>query len=57
MKHYFLEKKVPKKRLLEIESRAKKDISDAVEYAETQCAEPSPDTLFKDLYARDEVIY
>ncbi|SDP78897.1 thiamine pyrophosphate-dependent dehydrogenase E1 component subunit alpha [Desulforhopalus singaporensis] len=56
MKHYLIENNVPPKSLEEIELRAKNDISDAVEYAENQCNDPTPDTLFKDLYANDEII-
>jgi pyruvate dehydrogenase E1 component alpha subunit len=58
MRHYFLENKIVKEEKLDaIEAQAKQDIADAIDYAESECVDPSPDTLFKDLYANDELIF
>ena len=58
MRSYLLENKVAgEKKLKSIESKAKQEIADAIQYASSECKEPSPDTLFKDLYGADEIIY
>lgn len=58
MRQYFLENKLlTEEEADEIASGAKKQIDDAVDYAENQCTEPSVDTLWEDIYADGEVIY
>jgi TPP-dependent pyruvate/acetoin dehydrogenase alpha subunit len=58
MRAYLLDNKiVGTKKLKGIEDRAKQAIADAIHYASTECTEPSPDTLYNDLYAAGEVIY
>ena len=39
-----------------IQARARMVIEEAVEYAGTQCHEPSIDTLYQDIYADGEII-
>jgi pyruvate dehydrogenase E1 component alpha subunit len=57
MRAYFLERGLADEgRLVAIEERAKRDIEDAVRYAEKECTEPSMDTLYTDIYAHGEII-
>jgi pyruvate dehydrogenase E1 component alpha subunit len=58
MRSYLLENKIAgDKKLKTIESKAKQEISDAIQYASSACTEPPPDTVFKDLYGAGEIIY
>lgn len=42
--------------LTALENRAKQEIADAIRYAAEECSEPSPDTLYENLYANGEII-
>ncbi len=58
MRVYFLNNKlVTAKDLDFIEKRALDEIAKAIEYAQKECTEPSPKTLYDDVYAHGEVIY
>lgn len=57
MRTYLLESDIAdEKKIKEIEDRAKKDIAEAIRYAEEECTEPPVDTLYTDVYANGEVI-
>ena len=57
MREYFIEKEILSiEEVEEIEQKAKNIVSDAIYYAENECTEPPMDTLYKDIYANDEVI-
>lgn len=47
---------VTKEELDEIQEKALEDIEKAVKYADTECHEPSLDTLYEDVYADGEII-
>lgn len=47
---------VTKEELDEIQEKALDDIEKAVKYADTECHEPSLDTLYEDVYADGEII-
>ena len=55
-KEFLLKEGVSETEVEEIHDRVKEEIADAVEYADTQCHEPSLDTLYQDIYADGEVI-
>jgi acetoin:2,6-dichlorophenolindophenol oxidoreductase subunit alpha len=58
MRAYFLNNKLLKTKDLDsIEKRAQDEIAKAIEYAQKKCTEPSPETLYDDVYAQGEVIY
>jgi exodeoxyribonuclease VII small subunit len=39
-----------------LDEKTKKDIEEAISYAEFECSEPPPGTLYDDIYADGEVI-
>ena len=47
---------VPGKELEDIQKRAAAEIQEAIAYADTQCHEPSLETLYEDIYADGEII-
>lgn len=55
-REFLAENGVPEEELDAIQEKAKKDILDAIEYADTQCHEPSLDMLYEDIYAAGEII-
>jgi pyruvate dehydrogenase E1 component alpha subunit len=58
MRAYFLNNKLVKAKDLDaIEKRAQDEIAKAIAYAQKRCTEPSPETLYDDVYAHGEVIY
>jgi TPP-dependent pyruvate/acetoin dehydrogenase alpha subunit len=58
MRTYFLSNKLVKTKDLElIEKRAQNEIAKAIEYAQKKCTEPSPETIYDDVYAHGETIY
>lgn len=57
MKEYLINDKVAEeKKVIEIMEKAKKDITEAIRYAEEDCTEPPFDTLYNDIYANGEII-
>ncbi|MFZ5974063.1 MAG: thiamine pyrophosphate-dependent dehydrogenase E1 component subunit alpha [Bacillota bacterium] len=56
MREFMLANKIATKKELEaIEADCKKAVDESIEYAE-KCTEPSPDSLYDDLYANGEII-
>ena len=58
MRSYFIDNKLLKAKDLDaIEQRAKDEVAKAIVYAQKECTEPSPETLYEDVYANGEIIY
>ncbi len=56
MREFLLNAGVPEERVDRIRKNAMADIEAAIEYADSQCHEPSLDTLYEDIYAGGEII-
>lgn len=55
-KEFLVKAGVPEEEAEAIHTQAKEEIKAAIEYADTQCHEPSLDTLYEDVYADGEII-
>ena len=58
MREYFINNGILSEEEVDaIQQSAIDEVTDAIEYAQNECTEPSADTLYDDIYANGEVIY
>jgi len=58
MREYFLNNKLLTAQEVDaLQQSAIEEIADSIHYAQNECTEPSPDTLYDDIYANGEIIY